>query len=123
MKIIKMMRTFCLQATSSLNGDAAHELNGDATPFVPSESGDNANQTYGTFKLKVPLDSKVWKSISISHNHRILAPKKSTIQHAKQSNPFSDMQFVTEINRSLMTDISPEGLISIRRKDNILYVY
>lgn len=99
-----------MQATSSLNGDAA--------PFIPSESGDNANQSYGTFKLKVPLDSKVWKAIS--HNHRIFTPKKSIFQLVKKPNLFNEMQFVTDISQSLVTDISPEGLISIRRKDNIL---
>lgn len=94
-------------------------LNGDAAPFVPiipSESGDSAAKTYGTFKLKVPLDSKVWQCISASHNYRITAAQKFNIQRVVQTNPFPEVH----LNLSLVTEVTPDGLISVRRKDKIL---
>ncbi|XP_055299731.1 uncharacterized protein LOC129567135 isoform X2 [Sitodiplosis mosellana] len=93
-------------------------LNGDATPFVPSEGGDvKDTPSYGTFTLKVPLDSKIWKSISACspHNQRISTQRKPSPPRALQTNSFSE----PHANRNLITEISNDGYISIRRKDNV----
>lgn len=90
-------------------------MNGDATPFIPSESGDNANQTYGTFTLKVPLDSKVWKTISAANTHRIMGPKKLVSPQVIPTNVYPELQ----ISRNLSTEVSSDGLISVRRNDNV----
>lgn len=100
-----------MQTTSPLNGDAAPFI-----PISPSEGGDNATQIYGTFKLKVPLNSKVWQCISASHSHRIIAARKSNIQRVVKTNIIPEMH----LNLSLVAEASPEGLISVRRKDKIL---
>ncbi|XP_031617044.1 uncharacterized protein LOC116336946 [Contarinia nasturtii] len=100
----------------------ATSLNSDAPPFVPSDSsgisgsGDSQTQTYGTFTLKVPLDSKIWRSISAStpQNHRILSKKLSVPPVPLPINFISAAN-----NHNLMTDVSSEGLICIRRQDNI----
>lgn len=105
---------------------------------MPSEKGDaaSANQTYGTFKLKVPLDSKIWRSISARtpHSHRIsdrigsvaAAPSTSmfgnarnavhSYQYSKPWNTFSDIC----MSQTLSIDVVANGLICIRRTDNIL---
>lgn len=110
-------------------------LNGDATPFVPSESGDSASadQSYGTFQLKIPLDSKIWRSISARspHSHRLngtlpsagaatstsMLGTKNPMHSYQPWNIFPDLC----MSRTLTTDVSANGLISIRRlTDNIL---
>lgn len=93
-------------------------LNGDAAAFVPSESGDHSNQTYGTFTLKVPLDSKIWKTISASSasNHRITANRRSNPMPTVSTKLLTDLQ----INRSMMVDVKPDGLIRVRCSDSIL---
>lgn len=90
------------------------QLNGDAAEFVPSDSGDQLPQTYGTFTLKIPLDSKIWKKISAcsTNNHRITANRRPNPSPAKS---FSKLQF----NRTLTADIKSNGLICVRRIDNI----
>lgn len=124
---------------------AESKLNGDATPFIPSESGDSSSvdQSYGTFLLKIPLDSKIWRSISARSPHaprlngRTLSnggggggsagavsnsiidtrnPVHPMSQYSKPWNIFPDPC----MNRTLTADVSANGLISVRRDDNIL---
>lgn len=97
-------------------------LNGNAAPFVPTESGDNGKHTYGTFTLKIPVDSKIWKDIAACSpptrcftSPRKTSPLRYSPSILRTCNLYPDVR----ISRALMTEVSPDGLISIRRKDNI----
>lgn len=87
-----------------------------------SISGASSSSLYSTFKLKISLDSEVWKSIAActaTENKSSI----SAIEAKMRDNINLSRSFIgSAFNQSFAMEISSDGLIHIIRKDNILYV-